>query len=233
MCRFLLPALLAFPVPLKAAETLSQLITDARVLTLDAASSTRQRFSDTQITQFLNVGQRQAMINNHCLQQNLVFQLVPGTTYYSLPSNYLAITRVTIGSKWLLEMTPASLDGRSRSWETASGYPTYYFTNYSSRSLVGFAPWPATSSDTDTVKVEYDIQANDLINSTDQPFNGINELQDYHHMLAYFAAYVMETIEGQTAQAQAFLGIYTNGVKEMTNHCTERPNYLPSAAGTQ
>ena len=233
MCRFLLLALLAFPSQLNASETLSALITDARVLTLDAASSTRQRFTDTQITELLNQGMRNLIASNHCLQQSLTFNLVPGTTYYPLPANYDAMLRVTVGAKWLLEMTPAALDGRSRSWETSSGYPTYYFINFSSRSLIGFAPWPATSSDTDTVKIEYDIAAADMVNSSDLPFNAVNELQQYDHMLAYYAASIMSTVEGQTDQAAVFMTQYALESKIFNDHCIELPNYMPSAAGVQ
>lgn len=217
----------------RASENLSQLITDARVLARDPSSNSRQRFTDVQVTEFINQGQREALSSNHCLAQNITFQLVPGSTYYNLPQNFLNITRVTIGTKWIQEMSPAALDGRSRGWEAASGYPTYYFVNFSSRSLIGFAPWPAAATDTDTVKVEFDIQANDLVNSTDIPFNGVLELQDYHHALAYFAAGMMAAVDEHPSQSTAYLGIFVNEVKMMNSHCVERSNYFPSATGAQ
>jgi hypothetical protein len=219
--------------PAAAAETLSQLITDSRVLALDAASTTRQRFSDAQITEFLNQGQREALTATRCLRQSQVYQLVPGTTYYALPSNYLTMERLTIGYKYLQEMSPAALDGRSRAWEAASGYPTYYFINWSSPTLVGFAPWPAQSTDTDTIKMEYDVQATDLVNSSDLPFNGVPQMYDYHHALAYFAAAMMSAIEGQMGRQQSYQGVYTGMVGALSKRCLERPNYLPSATWTQ
>lgn len=170
---------------------------------------------------------------DHCLQQSLVFQLVPGTTYYSLPTNYLAIQRVTIGSKWLSQMSEAALDGRSRGWEASSGYPTYYFVSISSRGLVGFAPWPATSSDTDTVKVQYDIQSNDLVNGTDIPFNGVNELVQYHYGLPYYAASIMSAIDGQSARSTSYMQIFQLAAAAMTKECNDMPGYRPSAIGTQ
>lgn len=220
-------------LPAHATENLSNLISEARLLVLDSTSTSRQRFSDSQITELLNQAQRVAVSRDHCIQSSFVFQLVPGTTYYALPSNYDAMLRVTVGSKWLQEMTPAGLDGRSRGWEASSGYPTYYFINFSSRSLVGFAPWPATSADTDTVKVEYDISANDLVNSADLPFNGVNELQQYNHMLVYYAASVMAALEGLPTQAQSYMAMYETQYKSFDEHCIERPNYLPSGVGQQ
>jgi hypothetical protein len=224
----LLPA-----APSRASETLSQLITDARVLVLDAASTTRQRFTDAQITEFLNQGQRQILGTSRCLSAASTFQLAPGTTFYPLPTNYTTISRVTVGTKYLPEMSPAGLDGRSRGWEAASGYPTYYFVNFSTRGAIGFAPWPATSSDTDTVKVEYDISANDLVNASDIPYNGVNELQEYQHALAYYAAGMMAAVEGLNTQAQAYMGLYATIGQQMAKECTMRPNYLPSASGSQ
>lgn len=227
----LLIVVLAF-AKVNATENLGNLISDARVLALDASSASRQRFTDAQITQFINVGQTEAMIQSHCLLQSTTFTLTPGATYYPLPTNFLSMNRVTIGKLYATEMTPASLDGRSRGWEAASGHPTYYFIDFATRGVVGFTPWPATLSDIDTIKLEYYVQAKDLANNTDVPFNGINELNDYHHSLAYFAASLMTSIDGWATQAQTYMALFTNSTLAMKNRCTERPNYLPSAAGT-
>ncbi len=212
------------------AENLSSLITDARVLARDASSSTRQRFTDAQITELLNQGQREAIAGTHCIVLSTQFQLSPGTTYYPLPSNFTSVTRVT-RSKYgaMTEKSPAALDGQSRGWELAGGTPTYYFLNFSSRGLVGFATWPVTSSDTDTIKVEYYAQANDLANSTDIPFNGIGELYDYHHALPYFAAAVMSSVDSLFTQSTGFMTLYSSVITTMKSRCLERVNYSPSA----
>lgn len=215
-----------------SAETLSQLITDARTLAQDASSPTRQRFSNTQITEWLNVGQREVMANTNCLMGSMVFQLQIGTTYYSLPSNFLSMRRVTLGYLAMTELSPAALDGRSRGWEQASGRPTYYFVNFSSRGLVGFAPWPQLATDTDTVKIEYNIQANDLSASSDVPFNGVNELQQYDHALAYYAASMMTAIDGMNQQSAMYMTLFSNMVVTMKARAQERPNYLPSTAAS-
>lgn len=217
---------------ISSALTLSNLISTARTLALDGASATRQRFSDSQITDFINEGQREALLATRCLRESQVFTLQPGTTYYPLPSNYLTMERLIVGSKYLQEMTPAGLDGRSRGWESASGYPTYYFINWSSPSLVGFAPWPATATDTDTVKMEYDIQANDLVSGSDIPYNGVIKMYDYQHALSYFAASVMSAIDGQMGRQAAYLSVYSGVTAAMAKRCLERPNYLPSATGS-
>lgn len=229
--RLLLLAVLGLAASADA-ETLSNLITDTRVLALDAASTTRQRFSDSTITQWLNVGQRQAMAQTWCLQASYTMQLQQGVTYYALPSDYLAMRRLTIGAKMLQEMTPAALDGRSRGWEVSSGYPTYYFINFSSPTSLGFAPFPQTATDTDTVKVEYLQNAADLVSSSDVPFNGNAKLYEYHHSLAYFAAAMALSTYGALDRTSAYLAIYAASVTQMKDRCRGLPNYLPSATGT-
>ena len=225
-----LTALFLF-IPTLKAETLSSLITEARVLSFDAQSS-RQRFTDAQVTVFINQGQRKAIDASRCLQTSQSFLLATGTTYYALPSNYLSMERVTIGGLWMTQMSPAALDARSRGWETASGRPTYYFINFSSRSYVGFAPFPQTVADTDTIKMEYSISATDLSATTDIPYNSVSELTQYQHALAYYAASKMLTIQGLGSQAGAYEKEFNEVVAMMWKACRANPNYMPSAAAS-
>ncbi len=176
------------------------------------------------------------MSQSNCLMQSQTLQLLPGVTYYSLPSNFISIVRVTIGAQnhqMMLEQSPRSLDGRSRGWEAASGYPVYYFLNFSTPTAIGFTPWPAAATDTDTVKVEYNVTANRLVNSTDIPFNGVGTLQDYDHSLAYFAAAMMSQINDMASQGTSYLSLYAGVIKMMGSRCMERPNYSPSMTGSQ
>ena len=228
-CLFLV---LGFVHSSYAAENLTDLISDVRTLTLDSSVSGNPHFSDSDITTFLNQGQREILAGNHCIQQSLSFQLVEGTTYYPLPSNYTVIERVLIGGKMIPQMTPAALDSQSLGWEYASGYPNRYFINFSSRGLVGFAPFPQQATDIDTIKIDYDVQANDLVNPTDYPYNAINELQDYQHALAYWAAAVIEQIDQQPGLSGYYLQLYGAVSKTMWTHCRDLRNYLPSASGT-
>jgi hypothetical protein len=224
-------ALLALS-PSRAAETLAQLQSDVRALTLDASTSGNPHFTNAQITTFLNQAQREILAGSHCLQQSIIFQLVPGTTYYPLPTNYTVIERLTIGSKSIPQVTPASMDSQSLGWEQTSGYPNRYFINFSSRGLVGFAPFPQQSTDTDTIKVDYDVQANDLVNPTDYPYNGVNELQDYQHALAYWTAATIEQIDQQPTLAGYYFQLFGMVAKQMQIKCRDLTNYKPSASGS-
>lgn len=211
--------------------TLSQLDTNARVLALDTVGS-RQRFTDAQIFQWINEAQSNLIDYSRCLRQDIVFNLTQGVTYYSMPANFLFVERVTVGAKYLQEMSPAALDGRSRAWEVAPGYPTYYFVNFSSRAQVGFAPFPQAASDVDSVKVEYDVQATALVNTTDVPFNNSPDLFTYQYALQYYAAAQMTAIDRQMDRSAAYMAIYQTASQAMQTHCSLRPNYLPSSSAT-
>lgn len=215
-----------------SAETLAQLISDVRVLTLDASSSSRQHLSDTQLTTFLNQAQREMMAGSSCLQQTVSFPLVIGTTYYPIPSNYLVIQRITIGFKSIPQMTPASLDSQSLGWEYASGYPNRYFINFSSRGLVGFAPFPQQTADLDTIKVDYTIKASDLVLPGDVPFNGVGELEDYQHALVYWAAATVSQLNKQAAVASYYFELSKGVAAMMRMKCRDLSNYKPGASGT-
>jgi len=213
-------------------RTATQLQGDARLLARDAGSSSRTRFSDSEVLNFLNEGQREVIARTKCIERSYTFQLVTGTTYYSQPSDFLTVRRVTRGNLVLSELTPAALDGRSRGWETATGKPTYYFTNFSSRGLVGFSPFPGTSVDTDTIRMDYFASATNMSSASDVPFNGIGELVDYHQILSYYAATRMVAIDGRVSLATLYAQIYELMLKQMGENCKMRPNYLPSAAAT-
>lgn len=233
MKKWLLPLALAL-APSSAfatTENLTQLISDARSLDLDAASLVRQKFSDTQVTNFLNNGQRLAMSVSNCLVKSVNITLSAGTTYYSLPSDFVSVDRVwRVTSGAMLEMSPAALDGRSRGWNEISGTPTYYFIDFSTRTNIGFTPFPAASSDTDTYTVSYNARAADLVNGSDTPFNGVTELTDYQWALAYYAASIMAGLDGLDV-AKSYMDIYNSSVQQMAKRCRERPNFRPSAVG--
>lgn len=222
------------------------LIGNVRTLTADI-SSPLPNFDNFQIIEFLNEAQQEILMGSHCLQQTMQFQLIPGTTYYPMPPNYTVIERVTVGSKSIPQMTPAALDSQSLGWENASGYPNRYFINFSSRDLVGFAPWPQFATDTDTVKIDYDVVADTItypfaipfgiginpnLYPNQIPYNGVNEVAEYRHALAYWAASMIEQAEGKQALASSYMGVFTAVATQLRMKCRDLTNYRPSASGT-
>lgn len=229
--KYLIEIVLVFAIGVPAhASTLGELRSDARSLITDA-QSTRQRFSNSELNNWINEGQRIADIKTLCTYKAFSFPLVIGTTYYSLPNDFLQLRRVTRDFLAIQELTPAGLDGRSAEWENQSGLPTYYFLNFSSRTKIGFAPFPNATSDLATMKVEYMAYSKSLTLDSDIPFEGIVEFYPFHYVLSYYAAYKASIVDERYEKAKGFLESYTSMTDLMKSRCVERPNYLPSMVG--
>lgn len=222
----LLLALLLFP-GLSHALTLSGLRSQARDLALD--NGNRLRFSTSTIDSFLNEGQRIAVIDTKAIVRSGQFELAVGTTYYSLPNDYYQMRRLTLRYLILNEVSPDYLDGRAGlTWETSSSLPTNYFIAFSSRTKIGFYPFPNNTSSTGTVRYEYFAQASDMSAITDEPFSGATEIDPYGYILAYYAAFRMAAIDGRADLAMLYRTEFYEGLDRMKREVLARPSYRPN-----
>ena len=225
--------LILFFVPVNCmALTLSDIRTDVRTIVNDSLS-TRNRFTNTQLNYWINEGQRLADVKTRCNQKTYSFDLAAGTTFYQMPDDFIYVERLTRGRLYIQELTPAGLDGRSSMWETAGGLPTYYFVNFSSRSQVGFFPFPDTANSTETIKVDYVSYSTTLTSDSQIPFDTYKDLYGFHDLLTYYAAYKACMIDERYAKAKAYLETFTVLVDQMKTSCKDRPNYKPSLIGKQ
>lgn len=228
MRTLLLALFLASPA---SGITLSTVRSDCRILIQDiAGTSTRQRYSDAQLLRFVNEGQKDSVQFAKPIRKHSTFELVSGTTYYSAPSDFLAPIRVTRSYQLLPEQSVASLD-KNISWQTVPGLPISYFVNHSSRTLIGFYPFPNTTNSTGTIRMEYSAQATDLSGDSDQPFNSIVELQPYGYLLSLYCAYRGSILNGEIAQAQAYYAEYRQMRDILASDAFSRPAYRPGATG--
>jgi len=216
--------------PLSAgAITLSTIRSDCRVHVGDDGS-TRNRFSNAQLLRFINEGQKDLVQYAKPIRKPYQFELVSGTTYYSTPSDFLSVERLTRSYQVLKEESIKSLD-KTQQWQTVAGLPIAYFVNHSSRSLIGFYPFPNSTTSTGTIRMEYNAQATDLSSDSDQPFNSIPELQPYGYLLSFYCAYRASLIDSQVAQAQAYYAEFKRGSDMLASDAFSRPNYRPGAVG--
>jgi len=207
----------------------SEVRTEARKLALD--SGTRNRFSNAQILQFANEGQRQAVVTAKPIIKSWQFTPVSGTTYYATPSDYFQMWRCTQEYDILGETSPEALD-RSDGWQEVTGDPENYFMHFATRTYLGLYPYPDSAS-TGTVRCEYYAQATDISGDSDVPFNGIRELYPYHYALAYFSAGMMSAMDGRADLAQVYFSQYQSIVSRMEKEAMGRPNYKPGIIGSR
>jgi hypothetical protein len=164
------------------------------------------------------------------IRKSTQFELVSGTTYYAAPSDFLVPIRVTRNYQLLEEKSIQALDKQS-TWQTVAGLPINYYVNHSSRTLIGFYPFPNTTNSTGTIRMEYSAQVTDLSADADVPFNGITEIQPYAYYISIWCAYRASLLDSQTTMAQAYYAEYRRGSDMLASDAFSRPNYKPGAVG--
>lgn len=210
------------------ALTLTELRSQSRDLAID--NGTRLRFLTSTVDNFLNEGQRIAILDAKPIIKSSTLELSVGSTYYSLPTDFFQMRRLTLRYLELEEATPESIANRAGlSWENSTGLPTNYFINFASRTKVGFYPWPDSVSSTGTVRYEYFASPTALSASSDEPFGGDAELDQYHYLLAYYAAYRMAMIDGRQDLGVLYRTEFYEGLERMKREALARPAYRPSA----
>ena len=211
------------------ALTLSDLRIQVRDLAID--NGTRLRYSTTTVDTYLNEAQRIVVLDAKPIIKAGSFELVAGTTYYSLPSDFLQMRRLGLRYLDLSEITLESLDNKAGlQWETSGGLPTNYYVSFASRTKVGFYPFPDTSSSTGTVRYEYYAQATNLSAASDEPFGGDAELDPYHYILVYYAAARLAAIDGRVDLAVFYRTEFLEGIERMKREAMLKPSYRPSAS---
>lgn len=206
------------------AITLTTILSDCRTLVKD--SGTRNRFSDAQLTRFSNEGQKDVNSQIWPIQKATQFELVSGTTYYTAPTDFLHTLRVTREYQVIREQSLKSLDSKAE-WQNVGGLPQNYFISFASRTLIGFYPFPDSSSSTGTIRMDYIAQVTDLSSGSDTPFNAITELQPYGYLISFYCAYRASLIDGEIDMAQSYIAEYQRGLKRMSEDATARPAYNP------
>lgn len=211
------------------AKTATQLVSTARDLARDPSATGRARFTDAQILDFINEGQRDTIGATLCIRREYSFDTSSASSYYALPSDFMQIDRVLSDNQRLEEKSPAKLDQTSSEWETETGSPQNYYINFASRTKIGIYPYPVSSSSTETVKVEYYAQPIEMV-STSTPFNSITELIPFQQMLSFYAASSMLAIDGLIPQSDRYMQRYLAYRAQLNQYCRARPGYFPDAA---
>lgn len=220
------------------ALTLSDLLTQTRLFLKDTATSAgRQRYSDTQLTSFLNNAQKEVNARTFAVVRSSSFPLMAGTTEYSMPADNITILRVTRDFTPLSERTLSALDDAQTSWiYDSSGTPDHYYVRVSSslvdgvsKESIGFIP---LSTGPAVVTLEYLAQPTDLAGITDVPFGSDNiRFLPFHHALAYRAAYFGYLINGDLQSASVYLKEYEDLVRTLESLTMNRLLFNPNFRG--
>lgn len=214
------------------ALTLSEIETEIRLRIKDTHTS-RQRYTSAQLTNLVNEAQRDVINNTWAIRKSTEITLIINTTYYSLPEDLIAIERVTYDRRNLPEATLISLDGESGNgaWENTGGRPQKYFQDSAQTDSIGVHPWPNSVTSTGTIRINYWAQAEDLVDATDEPFNGAFRFKPYTDLLILYPVYRVYLIEGEVDKASLYRQEYESRLAIMNERIGSKPNYNPGLSG--
>lgn len=218
--------------------TLSNLLTQTRVFLRDTATTaSRQRFSDSQLTDFLNDGQKEFNAKIWAVISATPIVLTAGTTEYSLPTDNISVLRVTFKHTPLVERTFSFFDESNTDWISSSGTPHSYYVRVDSsivagvaRESIGFIPISTFST---TCHVYFLDQPTDLSASGDVPFGSDNRrLYPFHHGLAFYGAYRGFLTMGLLQEAIIYLKEYENIISLAESFNKTRNMFNPNLRGS-
>ena len=237
MAWFLFLLLCLFQAGPAEALTLSELLTRTRIFLRDTATSaSRQTFSDTQLTYFLNDSQKEVNLRTFAVVASSRIQLASGTTEYSLPSTNVIVLRVTVDNVPIPERTFSFLDDSGVNWiQTSTGPVDSYYVRTSSslvngvaRESIGFH----SSSSSGTAIIDFLAQPTDLSIAGDTPFGSDNtRLLPFHHILAYRSAYLGWASKGNLDMAAIYLREFEAMIPAMEAATKTKLSYNPNLRG--
>lgn len=218
--------------------TLSQIRTEIRRNLRDTDSS-RQRYTDAVLLDFINEAQREVVNATWLGEKTSSYILSPLTTFYSLPTDLIVITNVDFKDRGnttlpLQEMTLRGLNARNPDWRRTQGTPLEYYVDKattSSQLQISYIPIP-TSQSTGTVTIRYYYQVPDLSSDSDVPFDSKRHLYTYHQAIVYHATMRIKMIERRIDEANFYATLYNNYLAIIRNRLGDLPNYNPSVGVT-
>lgn len=220
--------LLIIPFRGASALSLSDIRTEIRLRIKDS-DAVRRRYSDTQLNNIINQTQRDVVNVSWIIKKSTAIPLAINTTYYSFPSDIIAIHRVTFRNANLPEATLQSLDSRAEfgAWATQYGLPTDYFQDPAQPGKIGVYPWPQTVSSTGTLSIIYYSQGTDLALDADFPFNGDSRYLPYDDLLIFEPCYKIFLTEGDATKAGEYKAYYEARLQILLAAVGNKPNFLP------
>ena len=222
------------------ALTLSEIRSQTRIAVRDnPADTARRTYADSVYNDLINEGQKEIVNLTWLADKTSSYILSAGVTYYSLPTDTLAVHQVyfTDVSNQLRELKEAgqrSLYDDNPSWETQPGTPMEYWVsgptlpaaNVSAPLRISYIPIPDRTS-TGTVTIWFYTQIGDLSSDSDVPFENRRVLYTYHSALVYYAAMRIFILEN-SQEAATYKDLYGFSVTGMRENLGRMPNFNPS-----
>ena len=183
------------------------------------------RYSTSTLNQMVNTAQQLMCLSTLALETYAEQSLTGGTTEYLIPTNCIAITRVTIdlddgnGAMYIPQKTVHHLDSdHGKSWSVQSSTPTLYYLR---NRYIGFYPAPISNP---TVRVWYVKIPATMTLGSDYIFDGFTQLEIYWEALASYVAYKILLAEGRTMLLDNLASEYTGAINAIKSWINLKPD---------
>jgi len=195
---------------------------------IDDKADPKIRYTDKKLNNLINQAQRDVVNNTWCVSRSTSITLAVGTTFYTLPSDLIAIDRATrqYGNLPEVSLMQQDVDNNNTAWETTAGTPLYFFQDKSQKTKIGLAPYPSSASDAGTLRIIYFSTAPDLSADSDVPFNSEVRLTNYQDLLVYYPCYRIFLGEGDKEQATFFRQEYESRLAIMNENLGIKPSRI-------
>lgn len=210
----------------------SDIDTRARLYLKDqSVIANRQQFSDASLLQLITDGQREANATLWLMMSSTTITLLPNTTEYALPADFMFTYRVTLNGQKITMTSFDALDNSSLGWPTGQGLPTQYFIDpYTPAQMIGFVPAPVAGS-TGTVVIQYGQNTPDVTSLSQTLFSGWVPLASYQQGLTdYVVCHGWQVLE-EMDDAKPFCDRWAQYIGLMRAQQTRMPDFNPGVAG--
>lgn len=193
------------------------------------------RYSSATIYNLINTAQRLLCVNTLCLESYVYQALTANTTEYLIPSDCIAVTRVTIDEdaddtkEYIPQLTVFHMDvDKGKQWNVAesSQIPTAYYLR---NRYIGMYPVPDNAGAILTV---WYIKVPALMDSEDDYiFDGFAQLEMYGEALAAYAAHQILMQEGKPEILESLSAIYAGTFNAIKAWIRYKPDHDPDMTG--
>lgn len=236
-CAAVILSLIASMGQQARAGDVASIITEIRYLIDDVSTDVaKQTYSDTALLARVNLAQTDVCMKTMILTDNLYVAMSSGVWNVNIPtmtvmvngvairySSYVAGTSTITVYKSLERVTRQGLELQFPTWMTATAsLPTKYFT---SNGQIWVYPPPSVQYS--SICVYAAVKGNALTTSS-TPYNGRNDLEQFHDLLVYYVVAKCREDEGDYNAATYWYNKYVTLVGYATAYAASKPDWAPS-----
>lgn len=190
------------------------------------------RISEVMVSSYTNIAMQEIVSYTWCLEDTVSYSTVVGQREYTLPSDFIAIQRLTIDNTLITATSISKLDINDSSWvaNITTGTPSKYYLN-PGLDVFGFDSIPSTTTD-HVISINYIKQPPMLVNDTDIPFDSQNRLTPYHYTICLWVASMMCYTDNRPTEGDRYYAMYVDRVKNMATSIRLSGDYYPNFGGS-